>query len=336
MTLSSVIVFIDRKSGRGGGQVVLEKLLQSSPPDSDLHLFTTEEYASHFPKSLARVATNESALLTNVGSAASLVLVVNATSDFARGVLVARRMRRSGIVVRTIAILHNYPRSRIREFITRNILRRFDNVVAVEPGLTRLRRDATVPPWLSLDTVEPSVPDVSHSNRLSVKCFARPDPSKGLHLLPAIFRELEKLGVRCQVALGNSLEGRTKYERDLRVALTPWLVEGLRGPDWLEPGEIFLLPSISGEAACLSVQEVMARGCGVVASRVGLMPYIAPDVGAVGTFAPGDTRGAVQAVVSLIALPTEEYLRGCRSNHQTILARSGLWYDAVWRMIVKR
>jgi glycosyltransferase involved in cell wall biosynthesis len=258
----------------------------------------------------------------------NVVLVSNANASHLYTLRLARRMRASGAACRTIAILHNYPKNRVRELILKVILKRFDQAIAVEPGLRVLRGDALTPSWLAVPHAKVAISN-DPLNQGRIKCYARPDRSKGLHLLPAVFSQMSELGYVCEVALGKSLENDESYIKSLETSLAPWLVKGFRGPEWLNPGDIFVVPSIYGEAACLSAQEAMSKGVFVVASRVGLMPYLSPTNQGIRTFETGSATSAITALKDVAAMSQGEFEEECRAASIQMATRSGRWYREV-------
>ena len=237
-----MIVFVDPYEGRGGGQAVLEELLRHiSPLGPDL-LVAMPEAGRRKIDIPVNVETCEVPDLEAAIGNRNAVLVSNANSSHIGVVLSSRSLRRRGNSIRSIAILHNYPRNMLRHLIVKAAVGRFDTAVAVEPGLAVLRRDAFIPSWLSASQPQRVTVMKGGTGKKVIKCFARPDPSKGLHLLPAIFTSMEQQGFECMVALGDALESNSRYVRKLKASLAPWLVEGRRGPDWLDFGDIFLVP----------------------------------------------------------------------------------------------
>ncbi len=324
-----LIVLIDPYEVRGGGQVVLEELVRGlSAGSADLLLAMP-------PRGRASIRVPEQVSVCNMdqvpqfASGRNVVLVSNANASHLYTIRLARRLRASGVQCRTVAILHNYPKSRLREQVLKRILAQFDDAITVEPGLRCLRGDAFMPSWLATPLLESSTLPSGPLRQMAIKCFARPDKSKGLHVLPDIFRQMSALGYRCEVALGNALENDLAYVESLKISLKPWLVEGFRGPEWLNPGDIFVVPSIYGEAACLSAQEAMSRGVFVVASRVGLMPYLSPTNRGIRTFQAGSAASAVAALTDVAAISTQEFDDECRAAARQIADRSGLWYAEV-------
>lgn len=179
----------------------------------------------------------------------------------------------------------------------------------------------------------PSSAPARSSRTGRVKCYGRPDKSKGLHLLPQIFDRLQSDGYSCEVALGNALQDQDTYRTKLATDLGPWLTDGPRTPAWIDPGDIFLVPSISGEAACLSAQEAMSNGAFVVASRIGLMPYLSPTNQGMRTFAINDADGAVGAVREALTMPGADFSDELRGSTSYMAQRAGRWYDETVQII---
>lgn len=329
-----MILLVDLKAGRGGGQVVLEELVaRLSVTGSRIGLVVSESNRTsmRIPAHVSCFEKIEDVKQSlRVGD--PILIVSNANSTLPTVVNSAWTLKRAGFAVSTYAIVHNYARDILRSGVTRFYLSRIDRVIVVEPGLTKLYKGAVVPPWLSLpgddDSIRLPPSPISFG---SVKAYGRPDRSKGLDLLPAVFGELTRLGLKCEVALGSSLDGNRRYELRLRDSLGPWLVDGRRDASWLEAGDIFMVMSTYGEAACLAAQEVMARGAIVVASRIGLMSYISPSARGMHTFAIRDTAAATNIVLSRVAQSPEAYDSECRESSRTIMARSGHWYRWVTR-----
>ena len=323
-----MIVFFDPKSGRGGGQVVLERLLTDARDIDRIGLVMPARGRAAIALPDGVTASDElSGALASAPPDDPLVLVSNANAAFPTVAGAARRLRRAGRPVTSLGIVHNYPSTAAKRLATTVSLARLDHAVVVEPGLLTLRRDAVVPPWLGVpaDHWFEVLTRVQRSG--VVKTYGRPDPTKGLHLLPKVFSRLEATGLQCRVALGTALDGHDRYAERLRAALAPWLEDGGRNHTWIAPGDVFLVPSVAGEAACLSAQEAMARGSWVVASRIGLMPYLSPAGRGATTFATGDPSAAVAEVLRVSALPPDAFDAGCRAGQQSVRDRAGLWYD---------
>ncbi|MFC5727446.1 MULTISPECIES: glycosyltransferase [Nocardioides] len=327
--MSDLLVFVDPKRGRGGGQVVLEGLMRLCAGRIDTALVMPPEGRSSIavPSNVQEFSSLTDCIRTVRGR--RVRLVANANAVFPRVALAARKLRGKAASVESVAIVHNYPSSRAREVMTKAALAQFDTVIVVEPGLLRLRADAYAPPWLSVPADFNVVREPPAARTGVVKSFGRPDPSKGLHLLPPIFEQLERRGWKAQVALGHALDGRDRYRERLRGRLAPWLVEGRRTIDWVEPGDVFVIPSISGEAACLTAQEALARGAFVVASRIGLMPYLLPEGGAMATFKIGGITDAVDRVDEFRRMTSERFTAAGAVAVETISRRAGVWYDVV-------
>ncbi|MEW9872757.1 hypothetical protein [Arthrobacter sp. HS15c] len=324
-----MIVFIDPYEGRGGGQAVLEEILgvfASRGHELLLAMPAAGRSKIVIPES---VETCEISQLESVIADRPSVLVSNANSSHIKTLIFQHSLRKKGNVCRAIAILHNYPRNRLRKFAVKTAVARFDAAIAVEPGLSILRSDVVIPSWLSAAPKQPVISRDRSFDQKIIKCFARPDPSKGLHLLPGIFAAMERLGFTCQVALGDALESNSRYVTKLTSDLSPWLVRGRRGPEWLEPGDIFIIPSVYGEAACLSAQEAMSRGAFVVASRVGLMPYLSPTNEGIRTFGAGSEKSAIAVLEEVAKLESSDFQSECLAGAREISRRNGRWYSDV-------
>lgn len=323
-----MILIVDPKSGRGGGQVVLEELLHElgDAAPAALAMPAAGRALLSVPGHVAQHDTADEAL-GSLAPGEPLLVVSNANAALPAVHRVTARARRLGLAAASVAVVHNYPVSWIKGVATRHLLARMGTAIVVEPGLTTLRPDAVVQSWLSVrrSDLRPVPQRIVRTGH--VKAFARPDASKGLHLLPPVFDVLEQAGFTCEVALGSSLTGGHRYETRLRADLAPWLVAGRRDPSWLEPGDVFVVASTGGEAACLAAQEAMARGAVVVASRIGLMPYLAADGQGIRTFAIGDQRGAADATLDLLTLPAARFDAECRAAAHTVADRAGRWYQ---------
>jgi len=261
-------------------------------------------------------------------------LVSNANSSLPDVLRAARELRRSKVRVTTSAIVHNYAEKFINGLATKVFLRMIDVPIAVEPGLRQMRPDILIPPWLSLEAAPPAIASPIHRTG-KVKTFARPDRSKGLHLLPAIYRRLAEKGYVGEVAVGASLQTQSAYKQQLEIDLSPWKVEGPRNADWIDAGDIFLVPSISGEAVCLAAQEAMGRGAYVVSSRLGLLPYMSSSGTGIRTFAVGDVADAARLTVEALEMDHELFVRECKRGNEQMRERAGLWYASVVELMVK-
>lgn len=322
-----MILIVDPKSGRGGGQVVLEELLRELGDAAPVALAMPAAGRAllSVPGHVAQHDTADDAL-RQLAPGEPLLVVSNANAALPAVHRATAQARRLGLAAASVAVVHNYPVSRVKGVVTRHLLARMGTAIVVEPGLTTLRPDAVVPSWLSVrrSDLRPVPQRIVRTGH--VKAYARPDASKGLHLLPPVFDVLERAGFTCEVALGSSLTRGHRYETRLRADLAPWLVAGRRDASWIRPGDVFVVASTGGETACLAAQEAMARGAAVVASRVGLMPYLAPDGQGVRTFAIGDQQGAADAALDLLTLPAARFDVECRAAARMVADRAGRWY----------
>ena len=328
-----MIVISDPLARRGGGQVVLEELLRQFSLDNTppaLIMPTAGQSTITIPENVRRFATrDEFAEWSSNNPITHIALVSNATRGYPRDLQLARKLRREGSTVSTIAIMHNYPGTIAKETLVRACLREFDHKITVEPGLVKLASDAIVAPWLApvgTAPIDDILPEETIHRTGFIKAFARPDPSKGLHLLSRVFPVLESHGYRCEVALGDALEAKIHYESRLRTKLAPWLVDGYRTSNWVQPGDVVIVPSISGETSCLAAQESLLRGAYVLASRVGLLPYLCASGGAYSTFPTGDTASMIAAANSILDLAPTKFDSALRNSAREIASRSGNWY----------
>jgi glycosyltransferase involved in cell wall biosynthesis len=329
-----VIVLFDSKEGRGGGQVVLESLLRrfvDSATPVTVVMPTAGQKAISIPAPVITFNTEEEFLSASTTSEGYL-LVSNANSSLPAVIRVAKALRNKRTTVHTAAIVHNYAEKLVNRVATRVLLQKIDIPIAVEPGLAAMRKDIIIPPWLSLESTPSTLPNtIARTGK--VKSFARPDHSKGLHLLPAIFRLLEENGYTGEVAVGHGLQQQSSYKSQLERDLKPWAVSGSRTAAWIDPGDIFLVPSVSGEAVCLAAQEAMAQGAFVVASRVGLLSYMSPTSTGIRTFEVGDTSSAASTIVDALTMDESEFLAECHGGNAQIRGRAGLWYEYVVRLL---
>jgi glycosyltransferase involved in cell wall biosynthesis len=329
-----MIVVFDSKEGRGGGQVVLESLLRrfvDSATPVALVMPAAGQRAISIPASVATFNTEKDFLDAST-SGQTYLLVSNANSSLPAVVRAGKALHNKGATVRTAAIVHNYAEKLVNRVATRVLLQKIDLPIAVEPGLAAMRKDIIIPPWLSLESAPSPLPSgIVRTGK--VKTFARPDHSKGLHLLPAIFRLLEEKGYTGEVAVGQALQQQSSYKAQLERDLKPWAVTGSRTAAWIDPGDIFLVPSVSGEAVCLSAQEAMAQGAFVITSRVGLLSYMSPTSSGIRTFEVGDTSGAAKIIMDALTMDESEFASECRSGNAQIRDRAGLWYEHVVRLL---
>lgn len=323
-----MITFFDSKSERGGGQVVLEHLLGMITDRASTSLVMPSQGQAKIAVPHSAKSYDDATAFLGAATDIPHVLVSNANSAMPEVMAAARKLRRRGLHVRTVAIVHNYPSTIAYKAATAYYLKQFDIAIVVEPGLLRLRSDAIVPSWLSLHAPLSTSADFE-ATRIDrtgvVKSYGRPDKEKGLHHLAPIFESLTSSGVRCEVALGSGFAGDRKYAAFLRERLAPWLVDGHRTSDWIHPGDIFIIPSLM-EAACLTAQEAMSKGAFVVATRVGLMTYLSPTSEGVRTFAVGDTKSATNLIKDALDLNAAEFGDECLAAVAAIEHRAGRWH----------
>ncbi len=96
-------------------------------------------------------------------------------------------------------------------------------------------------------------------------------PEKGTRVIADVFRQLLVLRPNIEIMLAGegSEEGflRETFSGDRRVTLTSYKAEDALAVH--REHDIAVIPSLCGEATCLSVLEAMAAGCAVVATNMG-------------------------------------------------------------------
>ncbi len=239
-------------------------------------------------------------------------------------VLRLRRRRTRSVAVCTI--------DRFVEVVgLRLLLALFDEVVPVSP--LPWERSTSERTFLGLSKRQAFRLDTELSADLSespkVRLFARPDPVKGLHMLPDVMSALRGCGVGVpvvEVALGDGEPGNDDYRRALNKILESWLVEGQRDPTWLEHGDIFLGLSLT-ETAYITAQECMWRGALVVVPRTGVISVIAERTDGVFAFQPGDAVDAARALAQALALDKEERRARGAANKNEVARMVNSWYE---------
>ncbi|SER67090.1 Glycosyl transferases group 1 [Propionibacterium cyclohexanicum] len=336
-----MILFSDPYELRGGGQVCLEYMLQDmvtrGPQAFGLVMPPAGRNKISIP-GRCQVFDSRDDYLRRAKDDDSVVVISNANRGFPRDLQFARRLRNSGRKVRTVAIVHNYPLDPVKSAATRASLSLYDTVIVDEPGLTKLSKRAIAPAWVA-PVIHDAPPWTISESPVKftgiIKSFGRPDPSKGLHYLPAAFRELSGRGLNCRVALGNSLEGNEKYTSGLTKSLAPWLEEGYRTQEWINPGDIFIVPSIGGETTCQAAQEALLRGAYLVATRIGVLPYMCPEGGGISVVPMKDSSAIVHAVITATELGGHEFDLSVRRSASQIIRRSGRYYDEIGSMFYR-
>ncbi|MDR0959399.1 MAG: glycosyltransferase [Propionibacteriaceae bacterium] len=329
--MSDIIIFVDRKQAKGGGQVVLEQLISNKIfENSIVYLLTSNELSKKMiiGKNV-KIFFSADRIFEDIRSYPNnmtVALCSNTNSDLQGVARLAKKIRDNGRPVKLISIVHSYPRNIFYRKITKFLQSQYNICLSVEPGISCSLPVTDNPPWLSICEAGPQVNSAMPTRK--VKTFARPDRVKGLDIVPDIYRSLEEKGLICRVALGESIDGDTKYEKYIRRSLSPWLEEFGKGPDWVEAGDIVLIPSLS-ETACLTAQEVISRGAYVVSSRVGILPYLFPEGGSIQTFPAGDISGALAAFNNVLSLDENQFCTACVTSSRIISSRAGLWYKYV-------
>lgn len=334
-----MILFIDTHTVKGGGQVVLEQLIKQlvSEQHSRTGLLMPEAGLAGLELPGACLQFVEFGDIASALSRdESIVLVANANRAFPYTLKLSKKLKRLGYDVTTVAIVHNYSVTFLKRAIVSISLVAFDVVFVVEPGLRRFSKKAICPAFLA-PIAEHSVLDSKEPLALtgSIKSYGRPDPSKGLHLLAGAYPVLQEMGFECRVAFGQSIEKKWKYTRRLKRALEPWLEPNYKTSDWIEPGDIFLVPSTAGETVCLAAQEAMLNGAYVITSDVGAMAYLTPEGGGHSVTPMGDFKAIVREVGRIQSLSDITLDKEIRRSAEQIKRRSGIFYQEVCRSLLQ-
>lgn len=347
-----MIILVDHHRGFGGGQLALEHMVESlvaanahpivaRPDTSDKRTKEVAGAGRYTRISLERASDSLARQITAVRKtlheAPVATIVANTYPTIASVLRTARTLKRAGWVVRTCAILHSYPARGVRTAAVSALLSRVDLVYPVEPGLRRLCGRALNMPILGLSSLDGLLGGTHATERTgTVKVFARADRSKGLHLLPNIFERVgSRVPLEARVAISPGLKASSRYERTVRLMVRGWLEPGTRGAAWLNPGDVYLCTSIFGEAVAFSVQEAMARGCYVVAPRLGAIPSMRSGGVGLAVYKPGDVDRIAEELVRALQMSESVFLRGCRQNQETVAVYVDLWYQALTQELLK-
>lgn len=288
-----MICFFDSHTGRGGGQVVLARLLTAMADRAHTALMTVSPAPLVESADVdARVGPPSLDELRTVGPS---VLVANSSRDLLPVLALALRARAVGARCATVALVHSRPATALRRLVAGAALRCYDAVVPVATHAYR-GRNAVAMPYLALGLPEGVTEGDARGPvplTRSVKVMARPDPVKGLDVVPGLFRALTQRGFTCEVALGESVDGDAAFEEGLRVALSPWLQEGPRDCTWFRPGDVVLIPS-RDETVCLAAQEAVLRSAYVVAAPL-------PALRRLAAIAPSTVVAGSRSVADVVA-----------------------------------
>lgn len=327
-----MIIFSDPYDQIGGGQQVLEALLNHdslAAQSVGLIMPRAGSIKLSFPASV-KLFENKDEFLNWVGNGKNrrIVFVSNSNRGLISDRAIRRDLSRLEFNVSHVCIAHSYGGNGLRKAILKRLQDECDVLVPVEPGLAIHRTNGIDIPWLSvLDaniySKKPAIPPTK-----IVKLYGRADRVKGFDLMPVVLKELCSRGYSCQIALSSSIDGDQAYERKIRRDLEPWLVAERKSSEWLNPGDIFLMPSRS-ETAALTVQEAVMRKAFVISSRVGIVPYLMSNSSSVSTLPPGSSKGWIDAVERLQYLPSTEAISRAEYSAKLVADRTYAFIDAL-------
>jgi glycosyltransferase involved in cell wall biosynthesis len=221
--------------------------------------------------------------------------------------------RRPGIVV----TVHNAPpvggraRSVVYRLLERVVARGADLVLCVSPDLEARMRAAgahrvgraIVPPAEPTPTTETSPGDVSAAGRPVVLAVGRLAPQKDFDALlqaAARWRDLDPAPLLA-IAGDGPLAGELRARAASLGVDAAFLGHRDDVPGLLAGATVFVLPS-RWEGQPLILQEALRAGAAIVATRVGGVPDLVGDDGAV-LVRPGDAQALAAAVRSVLADP---------------------------------
>ena len=161
-------------------------------------------------------------------------------------------------------------------------------------------------------------------------------PEKGTRIIAEVFRELLKIRPNIKITIAG--EGpdekflREYFKNESRVNITFYQTEDAVKVH--QQHDIAVVPSLCGEATCLSVLEAMAAGCAVVATNMG--GTITQIIGGLnGMLCSPDKASLMEALLKLIDLP-EERLRMQKCGWETSQRAFGMqqWQER-WIEIIR-
>jgi glycosyltransferase involved in cell wall biosynthesis len=161
-------------------------------------------------------------------------------------------------------------------------------------------------------------------------------PEKGTRVITEVFKELLKLRPNLRITIAG--EGpdeqflRDAFKEDSRVTLTSYEPDDALKIH--QEHDISVIPSLCGEATCLSVLEAMAAGCAVIATNMG--GTITQIIGGMnGLLCSPDKASLMEALLKLIDAP-QDRLRMQQKGWETSQKSFGMlqWQDR-WRQIVE-
>jgi glycosyltransferase involved in cell wall biosynthesis len=247
--------------------------------------------------------------------------------------------RLRGAETRVAFVAHSNPSTRAKAAVLKLLARGVDAVVPVAASQWLPGRGVVVPP-LGLRTKEilsPAEVQAGLNTRSRVvKAMGRSDRVKGLDVYLEAARHVhESSGLTFQLATAPGIEGDSAYEAFLAQSETAVERVGARNIEWIQPGDVVVVPS-RDETACLLAQEAMARGAAVVASAVGdIAEYVVDGENGV-LVHPDDPLALATALMELAQVGDAQYAQLCRAAHETMVARADGWYDSVTQILTAR
>jgi glycosyltransferase involved in cell wall biosynthesis len=191
----------------------------------------------------------------------------------------------------------------------------------------------TVPAPLLVSKGEVNKQTVDSDNTPRIVSYQRADKVKGGLRLPPIFEMLASKGFKCEVALDSSIDGDTRYSDQLFKEVAPWLVGERKDRMWLQHGDVFILSSFS-EAAALSAQEAVYRGCYVVSSNVGIIEELSQKVPVIRVIDPWSTDSVCKEVLEIASLPAVQRTQEIHVSQCELSSMSGKWIEFVTALVV--
>ncbi|MBS4033330.1 MAG: glycosyltransferase family 4 protein [Ignavibacterium sp.] len=162
-------------------------------------------------------------------------------------------------------------------------------------------------------------------------------PEKGTRVITEVFRELLKMRPNIRITIAG--EGpdekflKDAFKGDIRVAMTVY-----RAEDALkirQEHDIAVIPSLCGEATCLSVLEAMAAGCAVIATNMGgTITEIIDRFN--GILCWPTNNSIVDALLRMIDLPEERLRMQKRGWETSQKAFSTQLWKSRWEEIIRQ
>lgn len=333
------VLLLDQSGARAGGQMVAANLLEHLQltsaarcvavlPDGPVH-----ERLARIPGLVTvRPATRRQWLRACLPAGLRHDWLVANSPRVLPFALAAKVLARvAGRRTRVAFVVHSNPSTTTKRRVVAALARGVDAVLPV--AVTQWAPPGRVPlPPLGLRTADilprQTVEENLRTPRRVVKAMGRRDRVKGLDVYLDAVQALDVPGWAFELATAPGLEGDEDYEARLAGRAGAVAVVGARNAQWIQPGDVVVIPS-RDEAACLLAQEAMGRGAAVVASAVGDLPLYVRN-GTTGVLVqPGDAAELADALRRVTAMADEDVASMCRRAHQASAERADRWYDAV-------